>query len=381
MLRTPPDEASLHDLLEELATKAEVHRFEVAPNPCVGAALIRGDQVVAEGFHEAWGGAHAEIQALRAAERLGLGPADWDTLAVTLEPCSSHGKTPPCTDAILAAGPSRVVVGRIDPDERHGGRGIELLRAAGIQVERAGPGSGPRLSRHFESWTSLERRRRPRPWLIAKWAQTRTGQLQPPADVGEGRWISSEASRAEVAVLRSRVDAILTGVGTVLADDPRLTVRGPAAGGAAPARVVLDSGLRTSPRARLFEPPSAGESAGPIHLITRPGAHPTRHRELAAAGATVHAVRTDDDGHPSLRGVLECLWELGFRRVLLEAGPVLQRAFLEAGFVDQLRVYSGSVNGGRGTSLADLLDPWGFDDVLHREVGEDAVLEAFPKRR
>lgn len=380
VIQTGP-EVDLRAQLARLGRRARERRFEVAPNPCVGAAVFAPDgRVLGEGYTRPWGGNHAEIEALDAAQFAGASGEDLDTLLVTLEPCSSEGKTGPCTKAIVEAGVRRVVVGALDPDPRHRGQGLELLRAAGIEVELLeGVTRLEDIAPHFLAWVDYERLRRPRPWMIAKWAQTRTGQLQPPEDVGEGRWISSPESLAEVQHLRAHVDAIVTGIGTVRADDPRLTVRGEAAeaGAAPPLRIVLDTELGTPPDARLFQEPGAGELAGPVYILCRAGAAPQRHRALLAAGARVHGLRPDAEGHLHLREALEWMWRFGVRRTLLEAGPTLLRAFFDAGFVDQIRVYTGAINGGRGESLAELLAHDRLSERLDREVGEDSVFEAF----
>src|SRR5688572_18790864 len=165
------DETFLRQLLTELGREARRHRFEVAPNPCVGAAVLAGSQVVARGFHEVWGGPHAEPNALDAAARTDVPPSEWDTLVVTLEPCSSRGKTPPCLERILRAsregGLRRVLVGARDPDPRHRGAGTEALRAAGIDViELTGSSRLETIAPHFLRWVDPERLRRPRPWVI-----------------------------------------------------------------------------------------------------------------------------------------------------------------------------------------------------------------------
>jgi len=379
-IESPPLEEGLarraRELLEELGRDAGAFRFRVAPNPCVGAAVLAAGGEVARGFHALWGEAHAEVRALGAAERSGVPRERWDTLVVTLEPCSTSGKTPPCTDAILASGIRRVIVGELDPDPRHRGRGLELLREAGVEVHLLrGVAPLSRVAPHYLGWTDLERVRRPRPWTIAKWAQTRTGQLSPPQ--GAGRWISAPASRDEVQLVRSRVDAIVTGIGTVLADDPRLSVRRPGDPERAPWRVVLDSTLRLSASARLFAPAGPDEGAGPVHVLARPGAHAVQHRALVAAGARIHGVRSGDDGRLSLREVARWLVENGRLRVLLEAGPTLGASWFRAGLVDQVMVYSGSVAGGRGASLAEYLRPERLTQTEHREVADDSVLEAF----
>jgi diaminohydroxyphosphoribosylaminopyrimidine deaminase/5-amino-6-(5-phosphoribosylamino)uracil reductase len=366
------------ELLGELGRGAREARYDVAPNPCVGAALVRGGRIVARGFHEFWGGPHAEVNALAAASASGLVPEPGDALAVTLEPCSTHGKQPPCTEAILGAGLGRVVVGEVDPDPRHRGSGIALLRTHGVDVVLL-PGTARlgHVAPHFLRWTDPDRLRRPRPWTIAKWAQTRTGQLSPPPDVGAGRWISGPLSRADVQLLRGRVDAVLTGIGTVLADDPRLTVRAPASLARPPLRVVLDSDLRTPTTARLLAAPGPSEAGGPVWIVCRPGAAPARHRDLERAGARVAYARPGEDGRLSLREVSALLHAHGVRRVLLEAGPTLLASWFEAGLVDQVRVYSGNVNGGRGASLAEWLARGRLEDVSFAAVGEDERLDAF----
>ena len=371
--------APLRELIEDLARQSTASAFRVAPNPCVGAAVLSDGVEIGRGIHDAWGGPHAERRAFEAAERSGVPREKWDTMVVTLEPCSTEGKTPACTDAILDAGIRRIVVSELDPDPRHRGRGLALLHERGLEVVHL-KGVAPlaSLCPYFVRWTSPERLRRPRPWMIAKWAQTRTGQLRPPEDVGDGRWITGPEARAHVALLRASVDAVVTGVGTVLADDPRLTVRGPVLPARPPLRVVLDSKLRTPPDARLFEVRD-DEAAGPVHVFTRPG-NGARQGALEAKGACVHTVRPGDDGRPSLREVVGRLWELGVRRAMLEAGTELISACFRSELVDQVRVYTGNVNGGRGPSLDELLRPDRLRGVTHGEVGGDGILEAFLDR-
>lgn len=374
-------EPALRQILAELAGAARAFRFEVAPNPCVGAAVVSGGRVIARGFHQVYGREHAEIDALAQAGKSGVPRAEWDTLVVTLEPCSSSDKTPPCTDAILNSGIRRVVVGSLDPDPRHRGRGIELLRAAGLEVELL-EGATPltELAPYFLDWLAPERVSRPRPWIIAKWAQTRSGHLSPPENFGGGRWISGPEARDEVQVLRSRVDAIVTGIGTVLADNPRLTVRAPGDLSKRPMRVVLDSHLRTPPDARLFEVRGPEESAGDVHILCSAGASAVRHRALVEVGAQVHGVHAFDLDHLRLFDVANWLWGQGARRVLLESGPELLEHGFSAGGIDQVRVITGNVNGGRGESMANRMSRLRFSERLDRECGGDSVLEAMVSR-
>jgi diaminohydroxyphosphoribosylaminopyrimidine deaminase/5-amino-6-(5-phosphoribosylamino)uracil reductase len=337
--------------------------------------------VVGRGFHSYWGGAHAEVEAIVAARANGVPPEAWDTLVVTLEPCSTQGKTPPCTDLILASGIRRVVAGAVDPDPRHRGRGLELLASKGLEVEVL-PLSAP-LDAHFESWVSQERTRRPRPWTIAKWAQTRTGQLAPPPHIGDGRWISSPESLREVQLLRGRVDAIVTGVGTVLSDNPRFSVRPPGNAEHPPRRVVLDGHLRTPPDARLFaQALLPGEGAGAVTILCRAGQSANaaaRRGALVDAGAEIIGMPTGETGDLDLRDVQTWLFGEGHRRVLIEAGPRLLEGYLASGFVDQVRVYTGDVNGGRGRSMAEWFAQLELTERLDREVAGDAVLEGFPR--
>ncbi|MDZ4771970.1 MAG: bifunctional diaminohydroxyphosphoribosylaminopyrimidine deaminase/5-amino-6-(5-phosphoribosylamino)uracil reductase RibD [Planctomycetota bacterium] len=372
------DSARLREILAGLGHDATRFRFDVAPNPCVGAAVVSGTDVIARGFHQVWGEAHAEINALEEAERTAVPRSKWDALVVTLEPCSTFGKTPPCVEAIVASGIKTVVVGALDPDSRHRGRGLDVLRAAGLEVILL-EGESPleAVAPHFLSWTDNERVRRPRPWTIAKWAQTRSGQMIPPHGVGGGRWISGPESLKEVQVLRGRVDAIVTGVGTILADDPRFTVRPPGNLSKPPLRVVLDSTLRTPPNATILQPPGENAAGGPVHILCVGGAPNERHRALVDAGAFVHPLHVATDDGVSLRDVQTWLHEQGVRRMLLEAGPRLLAHYLTTRFVDQIRMYTGAVNGGEGPTMASWITRLKLEQRIHRECAEDAVLDAF----
>ncbi|MCA9002331.1 MAG: bifunctional diaminohydroxyphosphoribosylaminopyrimidine deaminase/5-amino-6-(5-phosphoribosylamino)uracil reductase RibD, partial [Planctomycetes bacterium] len=330
------DAEALGILLDRLGREATRFRFEVAPNPCVGAAILARGEVIGIGYHETYGGPHAEIQAMEAARQSGIPECDWDTIAITLEPCSTTGKTPPCVEAILRTGIRNVVVSQLDPNPDHEGRGLRLLEAAGLQVRvMDGIARLKDVSPHFLRWMANERVRRPRPWMIAKWAQTMTGQMRPPADVGQGRWISSQESLEEVMLLRSKVEAIVAGVGTVLSDNPRYTVRPPGHADTPPARVILDAWLRTPLHSKLFDAPAEGEQAGPLYILCLPGSNAVRYRALEQAGATVVEIRGEDRKHLRLLDVQSWLAEMGFKRVLLETGPTLLRNYLDSGFVDQ----------------------------------------------
>ncbi len=371
-------EVGMRSLLAELGRAATRFRFDVAPNPCVGAAILSDGEVIARGFHEVWGEAHAEVHVFEEAERTGIPRERWDVLVLTLEPCTSTGKTPPCIDLILKHGIACVVVGALDPDPRHQGDGLRRLQAAGVEVvllDDVVPLS--KVAPHFATWLDNERIRRPRPWTIAKWAQTRTGQLVPPQGVGGGRWISGPDSLREVQLLRGRVDAIVTGIGTVLADDPRFTVRPPGKLTNPPRRIVLDSRLRTPPDSVILREPGAEEAGGPVDILCIGGAPSDRHRALEAAGARIHAFHVATDDGVNLREVQTWLWDQGLRRVMLEAGPRLLTHYLKSGFVDQVRVYTGVVNGGQGPTMGESLGRLKLHERIDREWGTDSVLEGF----
>jgi len=181
----------------------------------------------------------------------------------------------------------------------------------------------------------------------------------------------------EVQVLRGRVDAIVTGVGTILADDPRFTVRPPGNLSKPPLRVVLDSTLRTPPNATILQPPGENAAGGPVHILCVGGAPNERHRALVDAGAFVHPLHVATDDGVSLRDVQTWLHEQGVRRMLLEAGPRLLAHYLTTRFVDQIRMYTGAVNGGEGPTMASWITRLKLEQRIHRECAEDAVLDAF----
>ncbi len=339
---SPADEQFMR-LALRLARRA---RGFTSPNPLVGAVLVRGDRLLGRGWHRRAGEPHAEIEALRDAARRGQ-TGRGATLYVTLEPCSTHGRTPPCTEALLAAGLRRVVVAEADPNPRHAGRGLELLRAAGLPVEVGLLGAeAARLNEAFHHW--IVRRT---PWVTVKAAMTLDGKIATPA--GESRWITGEAARALAQELRRDADAVLAGVNTVLADDPSLTVRGPARGDA-PLRVlkpvrrlVLDSRARTPLTARLVRDEWAALTTV---LVTR--AAPARKVEALARHVRVLVV-PGRGGRPDLRWVMQRLGAEEVTHLLVEGGGEVQAAFFEAGLVQRVAFfYAPLVLGGRAARKA-----------------------------
>jgi diaminohydroxyphosphoribosylaminopyrimidine deaminase / 5-amino-6-(5-phosphoribosylamino)uracil reductase len=299
------------------------------PNPRVGCVIARKGRVVAEGWHERAGESHAEVAALSAAG----GQAAGATVYVTLEPCSHHGRTPPCVDALIAAKVERVVYAVPDPNPQVSGRGAARLEQAGVAVE-AGllAAEAAELNAGF-----LKRMRSGRPWVRVKLAASLDGRTA--LANGASRWISGEAARADVQHWRARSSAVLTGIGTVLADDPRLDVRLPDEAGAErrqPLRVVLDSSLRTPPEARLFT------VAGEVLIVTAVSASDPewerRCAPLAARGARIETLPAVNERVP-LAAVLDRLGELETNELQVEAGPTLAGELLRQGLADELLLY------------------------------------------
>jgi diaminohydroxyphosphoribosylaminopyrimidine deaminase/5-amino-6-(5-phosphoribosylamino)uracil reductase len=299
------------------------------PNPRVGCVIARKGRVLAEGWHEHAGESHAEVAALSSAGAQAAGA----TVYVTLEPCSHHGRTPPCVDALIAAQVARVVYAVADPNPQVSGRGAARLRDAGIEVE-AGllADEAAELNAGF-----FKRMRTGRPWVRVKLAASLDGRTA--LANGTSRWITGEAAREDVQHWRARSSAILTGTGTVLADDPRLDVRLPGEAGAErrqPLRVVLDSTLRTPPEARLFS------VAGEVLIVTAvPASDPRwepRCAALAARGARIETLPAVDERVP-LPAVLDRLGELEMNELQVEAGPTLAGELLRQGLADELLLY------------------------------------------
>jgi diaminohydroxyphosphoribosylaminopyrimidine deaminase/5-amino-6-(5-phosphoribosylamino)uracil reductase len=297
--------------------------YSAHPNPRVGCILVNGGEMVGEGWHARTGGPHAEAVALAHAGAKAAGA----TAYVTLEPCCHHGRTPPCTEALKRAGVRRVVFAASDPNPLVGGGGARQLAEAGIGVV-AGVLEADARALNAGYFSRRERRR---PQLRLKLAASLDGRTALAG--GASRWITSEQSRRDGHALRARSSAILTGVGTVIADDPALSVRRPDLGEVRPPeRVVLDTRLRTPPGAQLLR--QAGRSR---ILCSEP--EPQRKRALEAAGALVEVVPAAG-GRPDLGAVLARLAELEMNEVLVEAGPGLNGALLDAQLVDEMVVYA-----------------------------------------
>lgn len=340
----PPFTADDHRHMAHALQLAERGAWTTRPNPMVGCVLVADGEVVGEGWHQYKGGAHAEVGALQAAGARARGA----TAYVTLEPCAHTGSTGPCADALIQAGVTRVVAAMRDPFPQVDGAGFERLRAAGIQVASGLMQAQARtLNRGF-----LSRVERGRPWLRVKLACSLDGRTA--MANGDSKWISGEAARRDVMRWRARAGALLTGSGTVLADDPRLTVRlADDAPFAVPLRVVLDPGLATIARGNVRD-----DAAPTVYMHARDTKVP--HGFQAPRIALPRAA----DGQLDLHAVLAALAEGGINEVQVEAGATLSGAFLRAGLVDELLLYMAPVLlGERGRPLFDGL---GIDAMAQR---------------
>ena len=308
--------------MERALELAERGRGAARPNPVVGCVIARGDEIVGEGWHERVGGPHAEGVALEHA-----GPrAHGATAYVTMEPCTHHGRTPPCTDALIGAGVARVVIGCRDPNPKAGG-GAEVLRAAGVQIAFADDAVAFRCRAQNEAWRTWVAQGRP--FVIFKAAVTLDGAMTLPGT----RWISGEESRRRVHELRAGVDAVAVGMGTVRADDPHLTAR--------------EVGAPRQPRRLAF-------GRGPLppgsELELRPG------------------VLADELG---------ALAQEGVQSILLEGGPTLASSFFAAGFVDKVLLFVAPVAGGGGVPLPGLAAPVRLSRLQVERSGPDVLLAGY----
>jgi diaminohydroxyphosphoribosylaminopyrimidine deaminase / 5-amino-6-(5-phosphoribosylamino)uracil reductase len=357
----------------ELAQNGAGH---VKPNPVVGAVVARGEQVIGEGWHERYGAAHAEVNAIEACGVEDLADA---TLYVSLEPCCHEGKTPPCTDAILAAGIRRVFVASDDPTEKAAGRGLGILRDEGVEVMMADGELAARarlLNQAFRKHARVGR-----PWVLFKSAMTLDGKVA--TRTGDSQWISGEDSRALAHEWRASVDAVVVGIGTALADDPQLTARPEGALAEPPyqqpRRVVFDTLARLPPTSRLV----AAAAEIPLTIVASRAAARADSDALEAAGAQV-IVATGENEPARVRSALEQLGTIGVASVLLEGGPHLAGAFFDAGEIDEVRLFLAPLLLG-GSSARDPLEGIGVEQISEamraltcecERIGEDLLISA-----
>src|SRR5450631_2162304 len=347
----------------------------VKPNPVVGAVVARDGEILGEGWHEEFGGLHAEVNAI---EACGLEDLSGATLYVSLEPCCHEGKTPPCTEAILQAGIGRVVVASDDPTEKSSGRGLGILRDEGVEVIVADgevASSARLLNQAFRKHARVGR-----PWVLFKSAMTLDGKVA--TRTGDSKWISGEDSRELAHRWRASVDAVVVGIGTALADDPQLTARPdtpPDQLAAQPRRVVLDSLARLPPTSQLVV--AAAEI--PLTLVASRAAPRADTDALEAAGVQV-VVAAGENEPARVRSGLDQLATEGVTSVLLEGGPHLAGAFLDAGEIDEIRLFLAPLLLG-GSAARDPLEGKGVERISEAlraitfdctSVGEDLLISA-----
>lgn len=354
----------------ELAARA---RGRTSPNPMVGAVLVAGDTVVGEGYHARAGGPHAEIEALGQA---GAAASGCD-LYVNLEPCSHFGRTPPCVDAIIAAGVRRVFAAMRDPNPQVDGRGFARLREAGVNVSVGLLGDA---AAHLNEvyCTNMTTRL---PHVTLKVGMSLDGKTA--TRTGEARWITGVAARGKVHEMRNAVDAVLVGIGTILVDDPELTTRIDGVDTRDPDRVVIDSHLRIPNRARVL----AHRNRGRTILVAGPHAPAARVRELRELGAEVITI-DGSERRVDLRLVVDRLFSLGICSVLIEGGSEIAASSLAAAVVDKLVFFiaplliggreAPPVIGGRG--VGPLADARRLSDVRWSAVGEDIMVEGYLRK-
>ncbi len=307
------------------------------PNPAVGCVIVRDGRVIARGRTQEGGRPHAEADAIAHAAE----PLKGATVYVTLEPCSHHGRTPPCADALVAAGVARVVSALEDPDPRVKGQGHARLKAAGIAVD---VGEGAAQAAEVNAGFLL-RVKEGRPLFHLKLASSLDGRIATAS--GESKWITGEAARADGQRLRATHDAILVGIGTAVADDPELTCRLPGLAGRSPVRIVLDSKARLAPTSKL----ATTARQVPVWLVCTSAAPAAAREVLQKAGVEIVEVAAGADGRVDVAAAGQALGARGLTRVLVEGGGQVAAAFLKAGLVDRISSYrAGLVLGGDGRS-------------------------------
>jgi diaminohydroxyphosphoribosylaminopyrimidine deaminase/5-amino-6-(5-phosphoribosylamino)uracil reductase len=361
-------DAADHGYMAEALRLAELGLYTTDPNPRVGCVVVKDGRVVGRGFHRKAGEAHAEVLALKEAGAEARGA----TLYVTLEPCSHQGKTSPCADALAAAGVARVVAAMTDPNPKVAGQGFARLKAAGIQVVQGLMETQARaLNPGF-----ISRMTRGRPWVRTKLAVSLDGRTA--LATGESRWISGDAAREDVHRWRARSSAVLTGIGTLLADDPSFSVRLPGEW-RQPLKVVVDTNLSTPASAKILK-----QHPDAVYIATAVD-DPEEHEPLLDAGASIQ-VFPERRGFMDLKAILESLVEVECNEVLMEAGAGMNGALLAAGLVDELILYMApSVLGDSAKGmfslppLASMQERREFAITDMRMVGTDLRLILRPK--
>lgn len=342
------------------------------PNPIVGAVLVKDGVIVGTGLHRKAGEPHAEVHAFNMAGEHAKGA----TLYVTLEPCSHYGKTPPCANLVVQSEVSRVVVAMMDPNPAVAGRGIQMIKDAGIEVEVGLLEEKARkLNERF-----IHNMLTNRPYVISKFAMTLDGKIA--THTGDSKWITSNEARLQVHELRNEVDAILVGIGTVLADDPSLTTRLPEGRGKNPVRIILDSGLRIPLEVNVLNTKEA-----PTIIVTKRNVDQQKIPILEEKGVSFIFVSENETGI-DLNELLDELYKRGITDVLVEGGAEVNSSFLNAGLINKYYIYiAPKIIGGRNSKspfTGEDKEKMGeaielkYDTV--QQIGEDLCIIAYPKK-
>jgi diaminohydroxyphosphoribosylaminopyrimidine deaminase/5-amino-6-(5-phosphoribosylamino)uracil reductase len=345
-------------------------RGRVSPNPMVGAVLVKDGRIVGEGFHARAGAPHAEVVALEAAGEAARG----GTLYVTLEPCCHQGRTPPCVPRIVASGVLQVMSATLDPNPQVGGRGLALLREAGLRADVGLlEAEAVRLNEVFFTYMTSGR-----PFVTLKAAISLDGKIA--TVTGESRWITGEAARRRVHEMRNEVDAVLVGIGTILRDDPLLTTRLGVPGQRDPVRVIVDNLARLPAKARVINP----ASAAPTLVVVGPKAPAYKVERLREAGATV-LVLEQSARRISLAALMQALVAREITSVLIEGGAEIHASALAEGIVDKVAFFLAPLLiGGKtapsalgGPGIEKLADAVRLRDVRFTPLGEDLLVEGY----
>ncbi len=356
------------DLARRLAERG---RYTVAPNPLVGAVVARDGTVISEGWHARAGADHAEVAALKGAGEMARGA----TMYVTMEPCNHHGRTPPCTEAVLRSGISRVVMGHLDPDPRMRGQSAEILRRAGVEVEVLDDPIFELQNEQFFHYMLTGR-----PFVHLKLAATLDGRIA--AAGGDSKWVTGEGARLCVHRLRAEAGAVLVGAGTVRADDPLLTARGLPEEPPPITRVILDPRLTLADDNRLVK----SGAVGPVVVFAGTGALDARKEELGVLGVEVVEAPSSSEGL-DLGFVLDELGRRGVRGLLVEGGGKTAARFVERGLADKLTLfYAPKLVGSGGVPMIGALRVTKMAEALEfsvsgvETVGEDLAATLYPTR-
>ena len=353
---------------------ARLGEGRTSPNPLVGAVIVKEGRIIGEGYHGYYGGNHAEVEAINNA----IESVEGATIYVNLEPCSHYGKTPPCATRLVKEGVGRVVVAMCDPNPKVAGKGIEILRESGIEVEVGLLEKEAReLNEIFIKYITEKM-----PFVYLKYAMTLDGKIA--SITGDARWISNEKSRQEVHKLRNRVGAIMVGLGTIIADDPSLNTRIAECKGKDPIRIIVDSHCTIPVNSKVLHLESDAKT---IVAVTRQADH-LKIEAVEATGAEVFVIE-EKDGRVDLTSLLRVLGNRGIDSILIEGGGELIYSALEAELVDKVQVYiAPKIIGGAkaptpvaGKGITLMSEAIELKDIKRKIIDEDIMIEGYIRKR